>query len=125
MKTYREMRPLKLIFISVILIFTGSMLLKYGVSQIGGITLSNLGSSAMLVLTNVPLLIGFMMYILSSLTWMLAISRSDLSKAYPILASAYAIVPVLSWIIFDDAISILRWAGIATVCIGVILMSRS
>ena len=119
------MRPLKLIFISIILICTGSMLLKYGVSQIGGITLSNFSGSVLLIITNVPLLVGFMMYILSSLTWMLAISRSDLSKAYPILASAYALVPVLSWIIFDDAISALRWAGIAVVCIGVILMSRS
>ena len=119
------MKPLKLILISVILICTASMLLKYGVSQIGEITLSNLGSSALKIITNIPLIIGVMMYILSSLTWMLAISRSDLSKAYPILASAYALVPVLSWIIFDDAISLFRWLGIAVVCMGVILMSRS
>ena len=119
------MKPLKLILVSVILICTGSMLLKYGVSQIGGITLSNFRSLILKILTNVPLMVGIAMYILSSLTWMLAISRSDLSKAYPILASAYALVPVLSWIIFDDAIPMLRWAGIGTVCIGVILMSRS
>ena len=119
------MRPLKLILISVVLICTGSMLLKYGVGQIGGITWSNFGDSVLKILVNAPLMVGFTMYILSSLTWMLAISRSDLSKAYPILASAYALVPVLSWIIFDDAISWFRWAGIAVVCMGVILMSRS
>lgn len=119
------MKPIKLIFISIILICTGSMLLKYGVSQIGGITLQNLSSLAFQLITNIPLIIGIILYLLSSLTWMLALSRSDLSKAYPILASAYALVPILSWIIFNDTISILRWSGIATVCIGVILMSKS
>jgi drug/metabolite transporter (DMT)-like permease len=119
------MKGLKWVIFSILFISIGSLTLKYGVTQIGELTLNNLSSMAVAIVTNPYILMGLFVYLCSSFTWMLAISKSDLSQAYPILSSTYAFIPIFSWILFHDVISIQRWVGIGVVCIGIILMSRS
>src|SRR6202171_2629994 len=53
------------------------------------------------------------------LTW------ADYSYVQPASAFSYAVVAILSYIILDESVSPLRWAGIAVICIGVLVVGRT
>jgi multidrug transporter EmrE-like cation transporter len=69
--------------------------------------------------------VGFALYGLSALCWLWVLSRAQLSYAYPILALSYPIVVGLSALLFTEAVSILRWIGVAIIVIGVSLLART
>ncbi|MEA3378962.1 MAG: EamA family transporter [Nanoarchaeota archaeon] len=119
------MKSLKLIFISIILVTIGAVFLKVGANDIGTISMANLKNSTYLIITNPYIFCGAALYILSSLAWLLAISKTDLSKAYPLMALGYALIPIASWILFNETMSTVRWAGIAIIFTGVMVMAGS
>ena len=55
----------------------------------------------------------------------MALSRVDLSYAYPFASLGYVVMLVASWQLFNENISPLRLAGTLMVCLGVFLISRS
>jgi drug/metabolite transporter (DMT)-like permease len=57
--------------------------------------------------------------------WLIVLSKLDLSYAYPILAFSYCIVPLLSWWIFGEQVSPMRWVGILVICAGVAIVGIS
>jgi len=121
------MKKTKTVLLSVLAVATGQILLKNGLNQIGEITyeLSTLLSTLTTLFTNPFVVIGFLLFATSSFLWLIAISESELSYAYPLLGMGYALVAILSWIFFNEAMSFLRIAGIAIVTLGVVMMSRS
>jgi drug/metabolite transporter (DMT)-like permease len=57
--------------------------------------------------------------------WAVALSRLQLSFAYPLLAIGYLLNPLAALIVFGEQISPMRWAGIIVVMVGIILVGRS
>ncbi|MFA6357813.1 MAG: EamA family transporter [Candidatus Omnitrophota bacterium] len=57
--------------------------------------------------------------------WSLILSKIDLSVAVPIASFSYIFVPLVSIIFLGEKITILRWAGILFVLVGVVLVSLS
>ncbi len=57
--------------------------------------------------------------------WSTILSKIDLSVAVPIASFSYIFVPIASIIFLHEKITILRWAGILFILIGVILVSLS
>jgi drug/metabolite transporter (DMT)-like permease len=66
---------------------------------------------------------ALILYALSSLLWLWSLSRTALSYAYPILALTFPIVVGLAAVIFDEAISPLRWLGVGLIVAGVSLLA--
>jgi len=62
---------------------------------------------------------------LSSFFWLVAISRVELSYAYPMISISYVLVVFLSWLIFKEEVGPVRWLGVAIIIFGVYLISRS
>jgi drug/metabolite transporter (DMT)-like permease len=54
---------------------------------------------------------------------LMAISRLDLSFAYPLLALAFAINPLLARPLLGESIPLERWVGILVIWIGVAIIS--
>lgn len=121
------MKRTKTVLLSVLTVSVAQILLKYGVNQLGTISyqLSNLGSTFFTIFSNPEIFIGLILFLLSSLLWLVAISESELSYAYPLLGAGYALVALLSWVLFNETMSLLRILGIVVVFIGVYMMSRS
>lgn len=61
--------------------------------------------------------LGLALYVISTFTWLLLISRVRLSVAYPMISISYAMVMVLSVLILHETV---HWpyAIIALACIG-------
>lgn len=121
------MKNLLLILFSVSLAVMGQFFLKKGMLQIGEIPL-NFGTPFFLlgrVFTNFGLFLGFSLFALSSVVWLVVLSRVDLSLAYPMVSMGYILTILISWKFLGEEISSLRWAAVFVICIGVLLLSRS
>lgn len=115
------------ILVSVVLGAMGQILLKKGMGSMGPLTLSasQLGSILWRIVTNPYVVIGLGIYVCGTLFWLMALSRVDLSYAYPFASLGYVVMLVASWQLFSENISPLRLAGTLMVCLGVFLISRS
>jgi drug/metabolite transporter (DMT)-like permease len=115
------------ILISVVGGGIGQILLKKGMSLLGPLTLST-GSILPIVVkmvTNPYVVIGLGVYGLSTLFWLTALSRVNLSFAYPFASLSYVLMLIASWQLFSEAITPLRLVGSGVIILGVILISRS
>lgn len=120
--------------ISFFLIVTGVMLnacaqllLKAGVSAIGRFDFSaaNLVPIGIKLATQWPIIGGLSCYVISVVVWILALSRVDVSLAYPMLSLGYVVNALAAWYFFGEIISLQRAAGIGIILLGVYIMARS
>ena len=90
--------PAALVFVSVCLTVSGELLLKHGMNQHGTFDLepTTLAQSLMQVFSNPAILVGFGLIFSAGLFWLSAISRMNLSVAYPMLSTSYILVLVAS-----------------------------
>jgi multidrug transporter EmrE-like cation transporter len=114
-------KTIGLILLSVALGVTGQIFLKQGVSADGPVTGLN---KAFLTTVLKPLVImGFACYGLSSVAWLVVLSRTELSYAYPMIALGYVLVFFLSWWFFDDKVTWIRIVGLILICAGVVVVA--
>ncbi len=67
------------------------------------------------------LLAGLALYAAGTGCWMLCLASLDLSYAYPFTGLNYVLVLLASWLLFGETISAGRLAGVALICLGVVL----
>ena len=115
------------ILISVIGGAAGQLLLKRGMSSLGPLTLSvpELGSILWRIGTNPYVVGGLMVYVGSTLFWLMALSRVELSFAYPFASLSYIVMLVAAWRLFDENISPWRLIGTLVIGAGVLLIART
>jgi uncharacterized membrane protein len=115
------------ILISVAAGGIGQIILKMGMKSMGPLTLTfaEFGSILWRMITNPYVVIGLGIYGLSTILWLVALSRFDLSFIYPFASLGYVIMLFASWQLFHEQISVMRLIGCAVVILGVILISRT
>ena len=74
--------------------------------------------TALQLATNRYLLLGLGLYFASTLLWIVLLRDTDLSKAYPIVALALVLVPLLGTFVFGEQLSVRLMVGIAIVIVG-------
>ena len=74
---------------------------------------------------NPPILAGLACYAISVVIWILALSRVDVSIAYPMLSVGYIVTALAGWLLFSEAVSASRMSGICVIIVGVWLVARS
>jgi drug/metabolite transporter (DMT)-like permease len=115
------------ILFSVLISALGQVLLKKGMNNMGSITLSlnQLLSTLWKMVINPYVFIGLAIYLAGTVFWLAALSRVDLSYAYPFASLSYVIMLVASWIMFDEKITLSRLVGTFVIGIGVLLIYRN
>ena len=103
------------------------LLLKAGVNTVGAIDLSGgqLARTMSSLAFEWHILVGLFCYVASVGVWLLVLSRTDVSVAYPMSSLAYIVTAVAAWRLFDENLSATRMVGIAVIVVGVILVARS
>ncbi len=120
------MKVVFFLLISVISATTGAVLLKKGVLSVGEVTLEgSIVSELIYLVFNPTVFLGLMLYGLSSISWLIALSRTTLNFAYPFTAITFSLVMLSSRLIFSENIPTLRYFGIMLIILGVILSSLS
>jgi drug/metabolite transporter (DMT)-like permease len=115
------------ILISVVAGAVGQILLKKGMTLMGAITLSSSQILGVLwrMATNPYVIIGLIIYVCGTVFWLAALSRVDLSYAYPFASLSYVVMLTASWLLFHENITPVRLGGTLIVALGVFVISRS
>lgn len=120
------MRTILLVLCSVTPAVAGQLILKYAISRLS-LDMSETGPVGYYVrlFTTPIVLLGFLMYGLSSLVWLFILSKLPLSLAYPLVAMGYVLVVFFSWLLLREHVSITRMIGVAVICLGVALLATT
>ena len=109
--------------ISIIANCMSLILLKRGLMAQTNFSESIIKLSAWInLIFNPNILWGVVLFAVSFITWMIALSKIELSLAYPTVSITYVIIALASWYFFNENISVYRWLGIGIIMLGIIVM---
>jgi multidrug transporter EmrE-like cation transporter len=102
------------------------LLFKKGILQIGDIhfSVSNIGLMMTNVFRNPYLLTGMFFYGVSFILWLFVLAKMKLSVAYPITSLNFVLVIVASFYLFGEKLSLLQYASIGLIIIGVVFLAK-
>lgn len=113
----------------VLLNAVAQLLLKAGASSAGEISMSAgapaLWRTASGLAMHPGILGGLACYAVSVVLWIVALSRVEVSVAYPMLSIGYVVNALLAWWLFGESLDLQRWLGIGVIIAGVILVAHS
>lgn len=113
--------------LSVLAGVIGQLFLKKGtlVREIGAFKFGNLWNIIHNCITNGYILLWFLFGGISAFLWIIVISKFELSFVFPAAASiGFVLIAIFSLCLFGEQISLIRWIGIAVLCLGVFLISK-
>lgn len=115
-----------LILAGVLLNSAAQILLKAGVRHTGVISLQfpALVKAGLSLAVNPFIIVALACYVVSVVFWLLALSRTAVSIAYPMLSIGYIVTALVGWLYLGEQMNLTRWAGILVIIIGVFLVAR-
>ena len=112
-----------LVLASTLSAASGQILIKMGVNDVDVQIIDKILADFNIVLTLVPLAVGYFLYALAAGMLIIALKYGQLSVLYPIYAMNFVWVAVMSPVFFEsDSMSPLKWAGVAAIVVGVSLI---
>ena len=117
-----------LIISGVLLNACAQVLLKAGTNALGGaihLTMSTWFTTLVKVFTTLPVLGGLACYGISLVVWIIGLSRTDVTIAYPMLSLGYVVAAVGAWMFLGEALSPQRLMAIGVILIGVVWLARA
>jgi len=118
------------ILISVVLAAVAQITLKHGMTQVTGhgrfpLDLKQPVAMVRRVAVNVSVVAGLAIFVLSAAFWLVVLSRVSLSFAYPFVSLTYVLILLFDRLFLHETVSGLRWAGVALIIGGILLISRT
>lgn len=116
----------KLLLVLIALNTTASqLLLKKGVTQLGGIkTLSDLPKFMLPAMTSPWIMLSVCLQIVGYLAWFLVVTREKLGIAVAFSGASFYIFMALSaWYFYDETLTILQCAGIGLIILGLVCVT--
>lgn len=115
------------ILISILFNVFGQFFIKTGVDKISPIhiTQNKFIIDIIHIIFYPSIFAGLFLYAVGSVFWIFALSKTNLSYAYPMLSLGYILVLILSGVILKENISLTKIAGVFVIVLGIILVSKS
>jgi multidrug transporter EmrE-like cation transporter len=117
-----------LILLGVALNAAAQLLLKTATKPMAQFTVFNadtLSGSIVILSKSLPFWGGMICYGASLCVWLAALAKAPVSTAYPMLSLGYVVVAVVSVGWLGESLTPVKMAGIALICLGVVLVTRS
>ena len=116
-----------LIIIGVLLNAASQLLLKAGTNAIGHFEFSaeNIIPIGWKLATEWHIVMALTFYAISVVIWILALSRVQVSIAYPMISLGYVVGAVAAWWFFNEALNPTKMIGIGVIILGVVIISRA
>ena len=109
------------LFLTVALLTVAEIFLKQGADATASQGTHWLGIAA---LASPRVWIGATLLTLSSVTWIIVLRKMPLYLAFTLSSVVHVTIPVSSWLLLNDKISAVRWAGIGLVIMGIWIIAR-
>jgi multidrug transporter EmrE-like cation transporter len=116
-----------IILLSIVMSSTAHVLLKKGMMThaSNGISSDGVFSLVWVVVTNVWVMGGMFLHVSALVIWLLALSKVDISFAYPFLALGYVLVSAMAWLWLGEELSQMRIIGLAVIVIGIFILAKA
>ncbi len=114
------------IIITICLTVYGQLVIKWRVTQLGALPLEfNNKINFVFGLFFDPIIFsGFAAALLASLTWMIAMTKFDLSHAYPFMSLNFVVVLMLSGWLLSEPITLQKSLGVGFIVLGTLVAAR-
>jgi drug/metabolite transporter (DMT)-like permease len=117
------------ILTSVAMAAVGQLVLKYGVDQIvkhtEGVVLRDPIATGIRIARTPAVWGGLALFGLSAAMWIVVLSRTSLSFAYPFASLTYVLILLFDRFVLKEPVSGLRYGGVALIIFGLVLISRT
>lgn len=116
-----------LVLFGVLLNAAAQLLLKAGTNAIGVFEFAreNILPVGWKIASEPHIIGGLACYVVSVGVWIMALSRVEVSIAYPMLSIGYVVNALAAWYLFGEAVTAMRITGIGFIIIGVFIVARS
>jgi drug/metabolite transporter (DMT)-like permease len=74
---------------------------------------------------NLPMLAALALYAVATVFWVYLLHGLALSRAYPFIALAFAIVPLMGWLLLGEALGPRYWLGLGIMLAGLYVIASS
>lgn len=115
------MKTAALVVICTLMLAVGQLCWKTGLQE-HGFSLS--GNGLRLLAGSWLIWAGFALFGIATLVWFAVLSKSPLSLVYPLMSLSYLFGLVMARYLLGESISLVRWAGVGLICLGVALVTR-
>lgn len=117
---------ISIILFSITVSSTAHVLLKKGMLQerYAGSDVTSMWDNMFSIATSPWILVGMVLHVAALVIWLWALSRVDITFAYPFLAVGYVLVSLMAWLWLGEHISSTRFLGMVVIVIGIVILSR-
>lgn len=116
------------VYILATIAFTvyGQLILKWRIGQLGVLPAGTFDKLKFLIglLFDPAIFSGFAAAFLASLAWMAAMTKFELSHAYPFMSLNFVVVLLLSGWLLSEPISLQKVFGVALIVLGTLVAAR-
>jgi len=117
---------LRYLYVLATVAFTvyGQLSMKWRLSAAGQLP-SGLGRKVLFLLSQFRdywILTGFAAAILAALCWMAALTKFELSRAYPLTSVSFVLILILSSVLFRESITTFKVIGVLLILAGIVVI---
>ncbi len=115
------------IFLTIFFTVYGQIILKWRVNKYPKLPANSSEKLIFIIkmLLDPFIISGFASAFIASLFWMLAMTKFNLSFAYPFMSLSFVIVLILSVLIFKESFTVYKVVGLSFILVGIVITSRS
>ncbi|MEE9356695.1 MAG: EamA family transporter [Methylococcaceae bacterium] len=105
----------------------GQLVLKWRIDQYGELPSTSIKKLVFLgkLFLDPFLVSGLASAFIASLFWMAAMTKFDVSYAYPFMSAAFVLVLIFSAVFFKEPITMQKIVGLSFIVVGIVITSRS
>ena len=114
------------VFLTIFLTVYGQIAIKWQVTAAGAFPAEPQEKLLFLakLLLNPWVISALAAALLAAVSWMAAMTKLDLSHAYPFMSLAFILVLVLSALVFHEPVTLPKIVGLALISVGIIVGSQ-
>ena len=112
---------LALLVIVPVMIAFGQFLFKMAGKNLTG----NIGRDLATIAFDPYFIAAIALYGIASFLWVIAVSKTDISRAYPFMASGFVIVPLIGWVLLNESLNLPFFLGTSLIVAGIVVIGTA
>lgn len=117
-----DYRSFGIALLSILLGATGQFLFRVGMLHYGQVTVQNIWRQLFSVIFTPAIFTGFMCFGISSILWLVVISKWELSYAYPMVALGYVLAIFYGALFLNENINLPKLLGSILILAGISIL---
>ena len=114
-----EVRPYVVALISIVLGATGQFLFRLGMLHYGKVSVTGIWGQLGSIIITPAIFLGFACFGVSSILWLVVISRWELSYAYPLVALGYVMAVLYGTLLLRETLTLPKIIGCVLILAGI------